>query len=59
MVKKLNHYILRSKVYVIVPDPMVKSLLMQIKFGERRGKWMEIIQEYDLEIQPIKLVRGK
>ena len=32
---------------------------MQNELGERRGKWMAIIQEYDMEIQPMKLVRGQ
>jgi hypothetical protein len=52
-VKKFCHYILRSKVYAIVPDPIVKTLLMQNKLGERRGKWIAILQEFDLEIQPM------
>ena len=38
VVKKFRHYILRSKVYAIVPDPAVKILLMQNELGERRGK---------------------
>lgn len=49
-VKKFFHYILRSKIYVIVLDPALKSLLMQNELGERRGKWMAILQEFDLEI---------
>ena len=32
---------------------------MQNELGERRGKWMAILQEFDLEIQPMKLVRGQ
>ena len=58
-VKKFCHYILRSKVYAIVPDPVVKTLLMQNEPGERRGKWMAILQEFDLEIQSMRLVRGQ
>jgi hypothetical protein len=27
--------------------------------GERRGKWMEVVQEFDLDIKPIKLVKGQ
>lgn len=52
-VKKFCHYILRIKVYAIVPNPAVKMLLMQNELGERRGKWMAILQEFDLEIQPM------
>ena len=42
-IKKFRHYILRSKVYTIVPDPVVKTLLMQNELGEKRGKWMAIL----------------
>jgi hypothetical protein len=59
VIKKFCHYILRSKVYAIVLDPTVKTLLMQNELGKRQGKWMEILQEFDLEIQPMKLVRGQ
>lgn len=56
-VKKFWHYILRSKVHVIILDQAVKSLLMQSELGERWGKWMAILQEYDLEMQPMKIVQ--
>ena len=32
---------------------------MQNELGERRGKWMAILQEFYVEVQPMKLVRGK
>ena len=35
VVKKFHQYILRSKVYAIVHDPVVKTLLMQNELGER------------------------
>ena len=59
MIKKFRHYILRSKVYAIVPNPAVKTLLMQNELGERREKWMAILQEFDLKIQSMRLVRGQ
>lgn len=49
-IKKFRHYILRSKIHAVVPDVAVKTLLMQNELGERRGKWVTIIQEYDIEI---------
>ena len=58
-VKKFHHYILRSKVYAIVLDPVVKTLLMQNELGERRGKWVAILQEFNLKIQSMRLVRGQ
>lgn len=59
VVKKFCHYILRSKVYAIVLDPAINTLLMQNELSERLGKWMAILQEFDLEIQPMRLVRGQ
>lgn len=58
-VKKFIYYILRSKIYAIVPDKVVKLLLMQTELGERRGKWMTILQDFDLEMHPMRLVRGQ
>ena len=37
-IKKFQHYILRRKVYAIVLDATVKTLLIQNELGERRGK---------------------
>ena len=59
VVKKFCHYILRSKAYAIVPNPTLKMLLMSNELGERRGKWMAILQEFYLEIQSMRLVRGQ
>ena len=59
VVNKFCHYILRSKVHAIVPDLVVKMLLMQNELGESRGKWMAILQEFNLEIQSMRLVRGQ
>jgi hypothetical protein len=27
--------------------------------GERRGNWMAVVQEFDLDIKPAKLVKDK
>lgn len=45
--------------YAIVPDLVVKTLMMQNELGKRRGKWMAILQEFDLKIQSMRLVRGQ
>ena len=42
-----------------VPHPVVKEILRQHDGLDTRAKWIAKIQEYDLEIQPTKLVRGK
>ena len=59
MVKNFFYYILRSKLYAIVPNIVVKMLLMQNELGEMRGKQMTIPQEFDLEIQYMRLVKGQ
>lgn len=58
-VKKFKHYILSNKLFSIVLDPTMKTLLIQNEMGERRTKWVTLLQEYDMEIQPMKLVRGQ
>ena len=45
--------------YAIVPDPVVRMLLMQNEVGERWGKWMAILQEFNLKIQSMRLVWGQ
>lgn len=42
-VKRFKHYIMRNKVYVIVPNPAVKLLLMQNELGERTTKWVMML----------------
>lgn len=58
-VKNFHFYILNSHTIVLVPDTSVKSILTQQEFGTKRGNWIAKIQEYDLEIKPTKLVRGR
>ena len=41
-----------------VPHTAVKDILNQGPDG-KRGKWIAIILEYDLEIRPTKLVKGQ
>lgn len=58
VVKKFRHYSLRSKIIVVVPDVTIKMLLVQSEHGEKRAKWITVLQEYDMDITPMKLVRG-
>lgn len=57
-VKKFRNYILRNKVFYIVLNLAIKILLIQNELGERQAKWVTLLQEYDMEIHPMKLVRG-
>jgi hypothetical protein len=58
-VKHFRSYILKNHTKVIVPHPAVRSLFTQQEMGERRGNWMEVVQEFDLDIKPAKLVKGQ
>jgi hypothetical protein len=42
-----------------VPSASIKDILVQPDIDGRRGKWIETIMEFDLEIKPTKLVKGK
>ena len=44
---------------VIFPFSAVRQLLIQKEMGEKREKWATAMQEYDIEIRPTKIIRGK
>ena len=61
MVKALKDftlYILHSHIIAYVPNIVVKDILSQDPDG-KRGKWIVVILEYDLEIKPTKLIKGQ
>ena len=41
-----------------MPNIIVKDILSQDLDG-KRGKWIVVILEYDLEIKPTKLIKGQ
>eukprot|EP01018_Ginkgo_biloba_P029677 Gb_20755 [translate_table: standard] len=51
VVNKFRHYILENKVHVIMPDPTIKLMLGQNELGDRRGKWMAKLQEFDIALK--------
>jgi hypothetical protein len=61
MVKVMAHfktYIFLSHIIAYVSHPPVKMLLNQ-QFREGRWEnWLVKLQEYDMEIKPIKFVKG-
>ena len=62
LVKSLKHfrtYVGYSKVIGYVPHSAVKDILSQQDCLGIRGKWVSMIQEYDLEIKPTKLIKGQ
>lgn len=61
MVKTLKEFrvhILHSHTIAYVPNIVVKDILSQDSDG-KRGKWITVILEYDLEIKPTKLINGQ
>jgi hypothetical protein len=62
LVKAIAHfstYILSTHVIAYVPHSPVKMLLNQ-QFREGRWEnWLAKLQEYDIEIKPLKVVKGQ
>jgi hypothetical protein len=57
--KVFRNYILHSHVITYVPSNYVKDILTHPDPEGRRGKWTEIMLEYELEIKPTKLIKGQ
>jgi hypothetical protein len=57
--KEFRMYILHSHVIAYVPNNSVKDILTQPDPEGRRGKWIAAMLEYDLEIKPMKLIKGQ
>jgi hypothetical protein len=57
--KSFRVYFFHSKVTAYVPSASVKDILIQPDVDGRRGKWIAKIFEFDLEIKPTKLVKGR
>ena len=59
VVKHFLQYLLRSHAKIIVPHSVIKSLRVQKEPSDQRGNWLTTLQEYDLEINPAKLVKDQ
>jgi hypothetical protein len=58
-IKDFRVYILHSHTIAYVPNAVVKDILTQDNPDGRRGKWIVVILEYDIEIKPTKLIKGQ
>jgi hypothetical protein len=58
-IKDFRVYILHSHAIAYVPNAVVKDILTQDNPNGRRGKWIVVILEYDIEIKPTKLIKGQ
>ena len=62
LVKALKYfmaYILHSHIITFVPSAVVKDIPTQTDPDGKRGKWIAIVLEYDVEIRPTKLIKGQ
>ena len=57
--KYFRFYILHSHIIAYVPNSIVKGILTQPYLEGRRVKWIAVLLEYDIEINPTKLVKGQ
>ena len=51
-------YILHSHIISHIPTNVVKDILTQPDNEGRRGKWIVVLLDYDLEIKLTKLIKG-
>jgi hypothetical protein len=58
VLKSFRVYILHSNIIAYVPNSFIKEILIYLDNDGKRGRWIANILEYDLEIKPIKLVKG-
>jgi len=58
-IKYFRVYVLHSKVIAYVPSASMKDILIQLDIDGIWGKWIAKILEFDLEVKPTKLVKGK
>ena len=57
--KTFRIYILHAKVLAYVPSAVVKDVLTQPDIDEKRAKWIAKLIEFDIEVNPTKLVKGQ
>jgi len=56
--KSFRVYVLQSNIIAYVPSSSIKEILVQPYDEGKRGKWIVKIMEYDLSIDPTKLIKG-
>jgi hypothetical protein len=57
--KAFRVYVLHHRIISYVPSASVKEILVQPDIDGKKSKWIAKILEFDLEIKPTKLVKGK
>lgn len=57
-IKKIRSYLVGAKVIDYVPNAAVKDIFVQIEIMSRRCRWINKIQDLNIDIQITKLVKG-
>ena len=57
--KSIRYYGMHSNIIAYVLGSTIKDIFYQLDSEGRRGRWISKIKEYDMEIKPTKLVKGK
>lgn len=55
--KNFRPYLLKNHCIVFIPHLAVRTLLVQQELGEQHANWMTGLQENDLEINPINMIK--
>lgn len=58
-IKHFKFFLLRTHTKVIEPFSIVRNLLIQRDVGEKKANWVIALQEYAIEIKPMKIVKGQ
>jgi len=58
-IKYFKVYISHSHIIAYVPNVIFKYIITQNGLDGKRGKWIAVILEYDIEIKPTKLIKGQ
>lgn len=59
VIKDFKIYVLHSHIVSYIPNAVIKDILTHVDPDGKRGKWIEKLLEYDIEIKPTKLVKGQ
>ena len=57
--KKFRHLVSNEKNHLLVSHVSVKEFLFNKDLNEKGAHWITKVMEYDIDIKPTKLVRGK
>ena len=59
VVKAFRCYLVNATIVAFVPTATIKDIFSQQEISGRRCRWIKKIQEFNIDIQVTKLVRGQ